>query len=105
MNFPLFERSEGFYHALALMPDWDERLVRLIDMEELAAAELDEAERVILHFRQLGYTTREIAWYYGTSQSGLNRKVKRIFERLAGAAIESERRLHDIEERLKALAN
>lgn len=100
MNYPLFERSEGFYHMLALMPDWDERLVRLLDMETLAEAELDEAERVILHFSQLGYTTREIAWYYGTSQSGLNRKVRRIFERLASAAIERECRRLDIEEKM-----
>jgi len=105
MNHPLFERSEGFYHALALLPDWDERLIRLLDMESLAAAQLDESERIILHFRQLGYSTREIAWYYGTSQSGLNRKVKRIFERLADAAIMRERRLHDIERRLKELEN
>ncbi len=95
MNFPLFERSEGFYHSLALMPDWDERLVRLIDMEELAEAQLDEAERVILHLHQLGYSTREIAWYYGTSQSGLSRRVKRIFERLADAAIMEEYRRRD----------
>ena len=90
MNYPLFERSEGFYHSLALTPDWDERLVRLLDMEELAVTQLDEAERVILRLRQLGYSTREIAWYYGTSQSGLSRRVKRIFERLADAAIRKE---------------
>ncbi|MFA6451100.1 MAG: hypothetical protein WCX65_16610 [bacterium] len=90
MNYPLFERSDGFYHALALVPDWDERLVRLLDMEELAAAQLDEAERVILHLHQLGYSTREIAWHYGTSQSGLSRKVRRIFERLADASIRAD---------------
>ena len=90
MNYPLFERSEGFYHSLSLVPNWDERLVRILDLEELARAELDEADRIVLHFQQLGYSTREIALYYGTSQSGLNRKLKRIFERLADAAIRRE---------------
>lgn len=87
MNYPLFDRSEGFYYALALLPDWDERLVRQLDLEDFARAELEEAERVVLHFNQLGYTNREIAWYYGISQSGLNKKLKRIFERIADAAI------------------
>ncbi len=98
MNYPLFERSEGFYHALALAPDWDERLVRLLDMEELALSRLDEAERVVLHLFQLGYSTREIAWYYGTSQSGLSRKIRRIFERLADAAIMEEYRREERKE-------
>mgnify|MGYP001413714053 CR=1 FL=1 len=89
MNYPLFERSEGFYFSIANRPDWVDNLARQLDMESLASASLDESERVILHFRQLGYTTREIARYYGTSQSGLNRKLKKIFSRLESAAVRS----------------
>ena len=96
MNYPLFDRSEGFYYALALAPDWEDRLVRTLDLEAFASARLDEAERVALALTQLGYTTREIAFYYGVSQSGLSRKLKRVFERMADAAIMRERREENI---------
>ncbi|HOC93285.1 MAG TPA: hypothetical protein PKH33_13090 [bacterium] len=104
MNYPLFDRSEGFYHALALLPDWEERLARQLDLETFARARLDEAERIVLRFSQLGYTSREIASYYGVSQSGLSRKLKRIFSRMADAAIMRERREESIREMQRILS-
>lgn len=83
MNFPMFERSEGFYYSLGLAPDWEDRLLRLIDMEELSREELSDAEMTILHFNQLGYSISEISWYYGTGYQGLRNKLEKIFDRLA----------------------
>lgn len=83
MNFPLFERSEGFYYSLGLTPDWEDRLLRLIDMEELSRKRLDDAEMTILHFNQLGYSIREISWYYGSNYATLRYRMKKIFDRLA----------------------
>jgi len=100
LYYPLFERSEGFYHWLALTPDWDDKLARTMDMETLARAELDEGERIVLHLRQLGYTVREIAGYYGTSQAGLNRKLKKIFDRMADAIIAEHYRRYEAERML-----
>ena len=54
-----------------------------------------EGERIVLHLRQLGYTVREIAGYYGTSQAGLNRKLKKIFDRMADAIIAEHYRRYE----------
>ena len=83
MDYPLLERHDGFYYHLALTPDWEDRLVRFLDVEEFLNQDMDEAERMILHFNQLGYTIREISWYYGVSRQNMNYKLKKIFHRLA----------------------
>lgn len=88
MNYPLFDRSEGFYHSLALLPDWENRLVRRLDIEEFAAQDLDTAELSLLHFNQLGYTIREIAWYYGVKDRQVRDKIKKVFHRLAVRPLE-----------------
>jgi len=83
MDYPLFERSDGFYYQLALMPDWEDRLVRMLDVEDFSRSRMDEAERTIIHFNRLGYSVREISWYYGTSRQNMNYKLGKVFHRLA----------------------
>ena len=83
MNYPIFERPDGFYYSLALKPNWEDRLARIIDIEKLSSESLDDAERTILHFNQLGYSIREISWYYGVNYRSIKYRLDRIFERLA----------------------
>ena len=83
MYYPLFERPEGFYYQLGLMPDWEDRLAHLLDLEEFSRSELDESEQSILHLRQLGYTFSEISWYYGSGSRSLKYKLGRILDRIA----------------------
>ena len=83
MNYPLFERPEGFYYSIALSNNWEDQLVRQLDLESIARSNLDKAEQTIFHFNQLGYSIREISGYYGANYHNLRRKMQTVLDRLA----------------------